>query len=180
MKLKNEDCVALVIDVQQKLMPAMDRSVEALGRITVLIEGMKLLGVPVVVSEQYPQGLGPTLAEVADLLPGTVPWPKKSFSALRDPGILAALEASGRPTVIVCGVEAHVCVLQTVVDLVDRGFRAVVAADAVTSRQRADVDRALGRMTAEGALVTGVEGLLFELMGTAEHPNFKAISKLVK
>jgi len=180
MRLRKDETLCLVVDVQERLMPAMHRGPETLARIEVLIEGLKLLGVPFVVSEQYPRGLGPTLPRVADLLPGVRPFPKRSFSCTDDPGLLGALEAAGRPTIVVCGVEAHVCVQQTVTELAARGFRPVVCADAVTSRNPDDVARALGRMQAEGAVITGVESLLFELLGAAGTDTFKAVSRLIR
>lgn len=180
MRLVAQDCVVLVIDVQEKLMPVVDRGPETLARIGILIDGLKLLGVPLVVSEQYPKGLGATLPEVTGRLDGVTALAKLSFSCCDDPALMAALEASGKKTVVVCGVEAHVCVQQTVTDLAARGFLPVVPADAVSSRQAADVARALARMTAEGAVITGTESLLFELTRRAGTDTFKAISKLVK
>lgn len=180
MRLLIEDSLCLVIDVQERLIPAVDASEALMSTVVRLIEGLKVLDVPFLLSEQYPKGLGPTLPAVLERLPDILPWPKLGFSCCDEPHLLEALLASGRKNIVVCGVEAHVCVLQTVVDLVALGFQPVVVADAVSSRDPVDVVRALERMRAEGAIVTGSESLLFELTRAAGTERFKAISKLVK
>jgi hypothetical protein len=180
MRLTTEDSLCLVIDVQERLMPAMDESQPTLDRIHRLIDGLTILGLPFLISEQYPKGLGPTVASVKTRLAGSPTLAKVSFSCCDDPALLEALLASGRKNILVCGVEAHVCVQQTVVDLAALEFRPVVIADAVTSRNPDDVGRALDRMGDEGAIITGVESVLFELTRTAGTDTFKAISRLVK
>ena len=180
MRLSTEDSLCLVIDVQERLVPVMHAGPATLDRIRLLIDGLKILGLPFLVSEQYPQGLGPTVVSVKERLIDSPTFPKVSFSCCDDPSLLETLLASGRKNIIVCGIEAHVCVQQTVIDLATLEFRPVVAADAVTSRQSADAALSLERMRAEGAVVTGVESLLFELTRTAGTDTFKAISKLVK
>jgi len=179
MRLLIEDTLCLVVDVQERLIPAMPEET-LVARILKLIDGLKVLGVPFLISEQYPKGLGPTLGPILERLPEILPWPKVAFSCCDEPHLLESLLASGRKNIVVCGVEAHVCVQQTVIDLVALGFQPVVAADAVASRDPADVTRSLDRMRAEGALITGIESLLFELLRAAGTERFKAISKLVK
>jgi len=179
MRLLTDDSLCLVIDVQEKLMPVMHHHESALARIHRLIDGLKVLGVPFIVSEQYPKGLGPTVASVRERIDSPA-LAKVSFSCCDDPALLESLLGSGRKNILVCGVEAHVCVQQTVTDLATLGFQAVVVADAVASRDPADVGRALERMRSEGALITGSESLLFELTRTAGTDVFKSISKLVK
>lgn len=180
MRLLADDCVALVIDVQERLLPVLSGADLLLARTLRLIEGLRLLGVPFVLSEQYPKGLGPTVVPLRAALPGVEPLAKLSFSCWDDQPLRRALEAAGRSTVLVFGVEAHVCVQQTVIDLLAAGRRAVVVADAVTSRDPADVERALQRLRAEGAVVTGSESLLFELLRVAGTDTFRAVSRLVK
>lgn len=180
MRLTAEDSLCLVIDVQERLIPAMSDPGVLMTQISRLLDGLKLLGIPFLVSEQYPKGLGQTLPSVLEKMPEVLPWPKLAFSCCDEPHLLEALLASGRKNIVICGVEAHVCVQQTVTDLSALEFRPVVVADAVGSRNPADVVRALDRMAAEGAIVTGVESLLFELTRSSDNPVFKAISKLVK
>lgn len=180
MRLLTEDTLCLIIDVQERLLPAMDQGPQVLDRIHLLIDGLKLLGLPFLISEQYPRGLGPTLPSVSQRLPRAPILPKVSFSACDDPGLAEALLSSGRKNIVLCGVEAHVCVQQTAIDLAALEFRPVVVADGVTSRRPRDADLALGRMRSEGVVVTGVESLLFELTRTAGTDTFKLISKLVK
>jgi len=180
MRLTTEDSLCLVIDVQERLMPAMDAADETLARIHLLLEGLKVLGLPFLVSEQYPKGLGSTLGSVKERVGDSPTLAKVSFSCCDDPALLESLLASGRKNIIVCGVEAHVCVQQTVIDLAALEFRPVVVADCVTSRNPDDAGRALDRMGDEGAIITGAESLLFELTRTAGTDTFKAISKLVK
>lgn len=180
MRLLADETLCLVIDVQERLMPAMAGSEATLARIHTLIDGLTLLGIPFLLSEQYPKGLGPTVVSVRERLAEATPMAKLSFSCCDDPALSEALLGSGRKNIVICGVEAHVCVLQTVVDLAALEFHPVVVADGITSRDAADVSRALDRMRAEGAVVTGVESLLFELTRTAGTDTFKAISKLVK
>ena len=180
MRLLAEDSLCLVIDVQERLIPAVSRGDVVAARILRLIYGLKILGVGFLISEQYPQGLGPTLPAVLERLPEILPWPKLSFSCCEEPHLLEALLASGRKNILVCGVEAHVCVQQTVTDLAALGFQPVVVADAVSSRDEADVRQSIDRMRREGAIVTGSESLLFELTRVAGTDKFKAISRLVK
>jgi nicotinamidase-related amidase len=180
MRLLAEHCQLLAIDLQERLLPVMHERGALLDRTDILLQGASLLGLPVVVSEQYPKGLGPTLPAVLARVPGAALLAKTSFSVYDDPGLRAALEANDRRTVVVCGIEAHVCVQQTVLDLRAAGYTVAVVADAVTSRQPADVVRALARMQQAGAVISGTESLLFELTRTSGTPLFKAISALVK
>jgi nicotinamidase-related amidase len=180
MRILTADTQVLVVDVQERLLPAMADSQGLLERTIKLLTGMDLFGVPFTVSEQYPKGLGPTVPELATLLAGHAVLPKLSFSCWEDAALNAALSASGRKTVVLVGIEAHVCVLQTALDLAAAGYQPVVVADAVASRHPTDKDLALERLRQEGILVTGLESLLFELCRSAENPGFKALSKLVK
>lgn len=172
------DTVLLVVDVQEKI----NRVMAAPGhvvRIEVLLEAAEVLGLPVVATEQYPKGLGATVAELAERLPHPA-LEKATFSCARDERAVAAVEASGRRRVLVVGIEAHVCVLQTALDLVERGWDVHVPHDAVQSRRLADRDWALQRMAAAGATVTSTESALFELLDRCDTAEFKTVAKLLK
>ena len=175
------DCVVLVIDIQERLAPAIapeDRE-RLLRGARLLVEAAKLFEVPVVTSEQYPRGLGPTIPELAELLPAA-PIAKTEFSALGNSGVAAALEASGRKLAIVIGMEAHVCVLQSVLALLEGGYAVHVCHDGVGSRSVDDKRAALDLMRGAGAAVTSVESVAFQWCRDAADPRFKALSKLVK
>ena len=175
------DTALLVVDVQEKLVPAIAQSARVVWNVRRLLDGAKILGLPVVGSEQYPQGLGPTVAELAERL-GPVPS-KLTFSCGGCPEILRVLEGlrdRGIHKILVCGIEAHVCVQQTVLDLLADGWRVYVAADAVGSRFEVDYRTALGRMDSAGATLTTTEAALFEWCEVAGSPEFKQISRLAQ
>ena len=158
----------------------MDQKEELLRRTSILLEGLSVLQIPLVITEQYPKGLGPTLEPISLLLHEEPVLEKIAFSCCGDAALADKLKSLERLTIIICGIEAHVCVLQTVVDLVEQGYRAVVVEDCISSRKPNDKKTAFHRMRREGAIITSYESILFELCrfsGTAE---FKAISKLVK
>ena len=160
------------------MIDAFDATVAACG---LLAEGFGVLGRPVLVSEQYPKGLGHTVEEVAGRLPeGVTPVEKLRFSACGVKGFEDALAEAGCTAWVVAGIEAHVCVNQTVLDLLDRGYEVHVAADATSSRAPANKALALERMATAGAHVTSSEMALFEMLEVAGSPEFKAISKLVR
>ena len=176
----------LVIDVQERLVAAMPEEVhQALRRTERLIDGAITLGIPVLVTEQYPRGLGPTVASVkekADTAKATF-IEKLEFDASANEGIRAKLErlrAEGRTTALVCGLEAHICVYQSVRGLVNQGFRAHIAVDAVCSREKANYDLARSLYHYAGGIASSSEVMLFDLVGRAGTDAFKAVSKLVK
>jgi nicotinamidase-related amidase len=176
--LTRGDAVLIVVDVQERINAVMADQGH-LPRIAVLIEACAALGVPVLATEQYPKGLGPTLAELASLLPAP-PLVKDSFSCVREPAVRAALEATGRRQAVVTGIEAHVCVVQTALDLVAAGLQVHVPHDAVSSRRPADKAWALDRMAAAGVIVTTTESALFELLERCGTDEFKLVAALVK
>jgi len=180
MRINREDCTALVIDIQERLFPHVAGKEELLRRCLILLEGLRLLEVPVSVTEQYPKGLGPTLPEIREALDPFSPTEKMAFSCCDEPAYRSTIDHSNRRTVIICGIETHVCVLQTVVDLLELGFHPVVVADCTGSRNTADRQVALERMRQEGAVVTTCESILFELARVSGTPLFKSISRLVK
>ena len=176
--------VLLVVDVQDRLAPAMPK--DALERLikntNLLLDAAADLGVRVVVSEQYPKGLGATIAPIADRLKnkGISPIDKVTFDAAGEPRVLAEIEKGGPESVVVVGMEAHVCVFQTVRSLVLRGYSTHVVADAVSSR--AEENRALGLRLCErvGGYVTPAETVVFDWLERAGTPEFKTVSRLVK
>lgn len=166
----------VVVDVQEAFRPAVGEFDAVAGNAAVLVQGARELGLPVVVTEQYPRGLGETVPEVARHLDGTERVEKTVFSAARADGF----SLDGRDQALVCGIEAHVCVQQTAQDLLDAGVEVHVAADAVTSRTALNRRLGLEKMEASGAVVTSTEMALFELVERAGTPEFKAIQGLVK
>jgi nicotinamidase-related amidase len=179
--LRRDATGLIVVDVQEAFRPAIDGFDGMARGCGILAEGFATLGRPVLASEQYPKGLGRTVPEVAEHLPeGVEPVEKVRFSACGVEAFDRALEAADCRAWVVCGIESHVCVNQTVHDLLARGYEVHVAADAVASRS--PVNRALGLEKVEraGARVTSVEMALFEMLEEAGSPEFKAISKLVR
>jgi nicotinamidase-related amidase len=176
--LTRGEAVLVVVDVQERINAVMADQAH-LARIAVLVEACSALGVPVIATEQYPKGLGQTVASLGQLLPGP-PLVKDSFSCAREPAIRAALEAAGRRQAIVAGIEAHVCVLQTALDLATAGFQVHVPYDAVSSRRPADKESALDRMAAAGVVVTTTESALFELLERCGTDEFRAVSRMIR
>lgn len=175
--MSRTDTALLVIDVQEKLVPKIQGREALVRSIQFLVEGAGVLGVPVFATEQYPKGLGPTLPELAAKLP---PRPEKlSFSCEQVPGLVAGMKEKGIQKVLVCGIEAHVCVQQTALDLLASGLGVFLAVDAVGSRYEEDRATALKRMEGSGVVLTTAEAALFEWTEKAGTPEFKAISKLV-
>lgn len=171
--------VLVVVDVQDKLLskvPAADSLVRSIG---FLLDAAGLFGVPARATEQYPKGLGPTTAALAERLPRGLPA-KTAFSCGGAPGFLADLRGLGRPTVVLTGMETHVCVAQTAFDLIEAGHPVFLPVDAVASRFAVDHDTALRRLERAGAIPTTAEAVAFEWAGDAAHPRFKELSKLVQ
>ena len=176
--MNRDDTALLVVDVQAKLLPHIPGSPRLVWNIRRLIDGAAILGLPVAATEQYPQGLGPTTPELAAKL-GSIPS-KLAFSCGECGEIFTGLRDRGIWKVLVCGIETHVCVGQTVHDLLAEGFRVYVAADAVAARGAVDHEIALRRMDSAGATLTTTEAALFEWCGRAGSPEFKQISQLVR
>lgn len=165
----------VVIDVQEAFAKAVEGFENVAAQTAILVRGAKTLGLPVLVTEQYPRGLGDTVQPVRDALGDTERLPKTVFSATRADGF----DLDGRDQVLVCGIETHVCVNQTVHDLLAGGVEVHVAIDAVGSRTAANRDLGLRKMAESGAILTSVETALFELLGEAGTDEFKTIQKLV-
>ncbi len=179
-RLQREKAVTLVVDIQEKLLPAMAEADSCLVAAGKLIRACHVLTVPVLVTEQYPAGLGPTCKPLVELLGEQAHRVEKlSFTACT-PQITELIERVGARQVIVCGIETHVCVQQTVLDLLRKGLEVWLCADAVSSRRPFDREIALKLMRHAGAAVTTVESVIFELLGQAGTPEFKEILKIVK
>jgi nicotinamidase-related amidase len=176
--MASTDTALLVVDVQEKLVPAIADHNRIVWNVRRLIDAAKVLGVPVGATEQYPKGLGPTVPELAERL-GPIPS-KLTFSCCGCPELFREWQRGNRHKVLLCGIEAHVCVQQTVFDLLSNGWRVYVAADAVGSRREIDYRTALGRMDAAGATITTTEAAMFEWCREAGSPEFREISRLAK
>lgn len=170
----------LVVDVQQRLLPAVVAPQVVVKNTTVLIRAAQRLGVPIIASEQYPRGIGSTVPELAQLLSPDQVLEKLHFSCIGDLGFAARLRELTRPQAVVAGIEAHVCVLQTVEDLVAQGTDTFVVEDATSSRTERNHAAAMARMRAAGAHVVTTEMVVFEWMEKAGTPEFKELSALIK
>jgi nicotinamidase-related amidase len=180
MRIKREETAALLIDMQERLFPHIYQKDELLRKSGILIEGLKVLDVPMVITEQYPKGLGATVKEISALVKMDPVIEKIAFSCCDEPSVMQHDVMQNHKNIIICGIEAHVCVLQTVIDLHDAGYKAVVVEDCISSRNPEDKRVAVERMRSEGALITSCESILFELARVAGTDEFKAISRLVK
>lgn len=174
------DSLLLIIDVQEKLFRVMDEKEALLTNLKKLVKGGVILNVPVIVTEQNPAGLGKTLAEISELISNITAPAKFSFSCAGETEIMNQIKASKRSQILVCGIEAHICVYQTCLDLLSSGYEVHLVSDCVASRTAQNHELALRRLEREGVKVTGVEMALFELLRTSKSPQFKAISSLVK
>ena len=179
-RIKREDAVLTAIDFQEKLLPAMFEADDVEASACKLAEGLKILGIPSFVTTQYARGLGATVEPVAEALGQFEPIDKNTFSAWDNDEYRAALENSGRKTVIIMGIETHICVEQTALDLLENGYTVFVPADCVQSRDPRNREISLRRMEATGAVITCAESILYELLGSSKAAEFKAISAIVK
>lgn len=170
----------LLIDVQERLAPAMAGRDAMEANATVLLKAAARLDVPVLISEQYPKGLGRTVVDLTALADGADVIEKTAFSCLRENAWRARFDDMGRRQAVMCGIEAHVCVLQTALDLLSAGIEVFVAADAVASRTAANRDLALDRLRHAGAQVVSTEMVVFEWLAKAGTPEFKDVSALIK
>jgi nicotinamidase-related amidase len=178
-RLDRTHTALLVVDIQERLLPHMHNAESLTAQAGKLIDGTRILGLPILVTEQYRKGLGTTVPALTAKLEGAACFEKLEFSACIEP-VRQALAARPARSVIVCGIEAHVCVLQTALDLLEAGFVVAVATDAIGSRRQADQAAAVDRMKQAGVLPTTVESALLEMLGKAEGPDFKAMLGLVK
>ena len=175
-----ENSALVIIDIQEKLFRVMYEKEALSSNIQKLIKGIQIMDIPIIVTEQNPDGLGLTIPEISNILPGLQPIPKFSFSCCGEESFQRKLEELHRKQVLITGIETHICVYQTAIDLLSSGYEVQIVADCVSSRTQENRDLALNRMSMEGALLTSTEMVLFELLKTAKEERFKAISAIVK
>jgi len=180
MRISKENTVGLIIDIQERLLVAMNEKDSLLKNCETLVKGLSELQIPMIVSQQYTKGLGETVPEIQAAIPEFSYFEKKDFSCWDVPEINEELKKSEAKNVIICGIESHVCVLQTAVDLIDAGLNPIIVMDCVSSRTAENVEIAKERFRYEGIMMTSYESILFELTRSAGAPEFRAISKLVK
>src|SRR5699024_5450472 len=178
--LKVEETALVVVDVQGKLAKIMHQSNELLANMERIIQGAHLLDIPILWLEQYPKGLGPTDDQVKQHLTDLSPVAKMTFSACKNDDFLKELKQLGRKSILLTGIESHICVYQTARDLLKADHHVELVVDCISSRTLANKEIGIEKMKSYGAFVTSVEMALFELMETAEHPKFRDVSKLIK
>ncbi|MDR3588022.1 MAG: hydrolase [Desulfosporosinus sp.] len=173
------EVVLLVIDIQDRLVPSMKYGEQVIRNTNTLISVAKKLGVPIIVTEQYPKGLGKTVSDISNNLEGALTFEKTSFSGCTSE-VTLALQGLGRKKILITGMETHVCVFQTVRDLLANGYQVFVVGDAVCSRTKENYLNGLSLLSAMGAVVTNTETVFFDLMKQAGTPLFRELSKLIK
>lgn len=179
-RLDRKNTILLIIDVQGKLAQLMHQKTRLFENLVKLVRGVQALDVPIIWIEQVPEKLGATIDEIKMLMDGLAPIEKNSFSCCRNPAFMKKLESMDRKQILVAGIETHVCVYQTVFDLIDLEYEAHVVADAVSSRTVENKHIGLEKMRGMGAEITSVETLLFELLGDAHGEQFRDISRIIK
>lgn len=180
MRIIREQSVGLVIDIQERLFPLIHEHDIIARNSGTLIRGLQSLKVPILLTQQYTKGLGSTVPEIQQYFEGQAHIEKVAFSCCDEPSFMEQLHAIDRKFIIITGIETHVCVLQTVIDLLERGMIPVVIEDCVSSRRENDKKHAIQRMRQEGAIISTYESVLFELLRYSGTDDFKAISRLVK
>ncbi len=180
MRIVKDHALAMVVDVQEKLFPHIYEFEQLERNIEILVEGLKTLDVPVIVTEQYKKGLGETIPNLAKIVAEYPHNEKMAFSCCDDPAIMERIELSSKRNVILAGIESHICLLQTALDLKERGYHPVVIEDCVGSRNPENKRIAITRLVQEGIMVSSYESILFELCRFSGTDAFRAISKLVK
>lgn len=180
MRIKKENTVAVIIDIQERLFPVMWEKESFLQNCQILLKGLEALNVSMLVTQQYSKGLGETLPEIKNAIPDFNFIEKKNFSCCDEVVFVEKLKSTKAKNVIICGIESHVCVLQTAVDLKESGYNPIVIMDCVSSRTKENIEWAKERFRFEGILMTSYESILFEITRFSGASEFKAISKLVK
>lgn len=179
MKLSTDNTLILVVDIQERLQPVLFDHNNFLSNCIKWLEGSTILNLPIIVTEQYPKGLGKTLPEIQSLIPQAPFFSKTQFSAWIDE-VKQAIDTQYIKNIIVIGCETHICILQTVQDLCQVGLQVWIPQECVASRSLENKNNGLEQMQKMGAIISNIESLLFQLLHDAQHPNFKAISKLIQ
>lgn len=174
------ESVLIIIDVQGKLARVVENNEACINKIKKLIQIAKVLEIPTMLTAQVPEKLGSTIPEVAELLPGLCDIPRTSFSVFRNAQICANLGNLGRPNVIICGFETHICLYQSATDLLNAGYAVHLVADCTSSRVDFNKQIALTMLTKAGVHLTTVEMAMFEMLRDAKHPRFKQLASLIK
>jgi nicotinamidase-related amidase len=178
--LNENDALLLIIDIQEKLSSVMKYEDKVIDNTLILLETSKLMNIPVIITEQYPKGIGPTVNQIKEKIDSNVEiFEKTSFTGWTEEVILA-LEKAGKEKIIITGMETHVCVFQTARDLIDNGYEVFVARDAVCSRTKENFLNALDLMKDMGVVITNTETIVFDLLKKSGTPEFKVLSKLIK
>ncbi len=180
MRITKENTAGLVIDIQERLFPVMWEKEKFLSNCKIMIQGLQELNIPLIVTQQYTKGLGETLSEIKSKIPDFGYIEKREFSCCDEPTVVEKIKQLKAKNIIICGIESHVCVLQTAVDLKDAGLNPIVVMDCVSSRTRGNIELAMERFRFEGIMMTSYESILFELTRSSSANEFKDISKLVK
>lgn len=180
-RIKKNDAVLVVVDLQERLIPAMREGDTAVAESAKLIKGFEALGCPIIVTQQYTKGLGESVPEIKEAFTDFSYIEKSAFSVMGEPNFISALERTGKKSVLLCGVETHVCVMQSALDMLAAGYDVFLATDAVSSRKKRDEKPAIKRMVQAGVVPTSVESALFELLDNdSKSDTFKTISRLIK
>lgn len=180
MRITKENTVGLVIDIQERLFPAMYEKETLLKNNLILIQGLQELGLPLVFTQQYTKGIGETLSEIKSVIPDFNYIEKRDFSCCDEPVIAEKLKELGAKNIIITGIESHVCVLQTAIDLKESGLNPIVVMDCVSSRSKSNIQLAKERFRFEGVIMTSYESILFEITRSSKAAEFRAVSKLIK
>ncbi len=180
MTLNREDTLAVFIDFQEKLMPAMHHKEELQDKVCRLAKGLGVLGIPHIVTQQYTKGIGETIPEVAEAIGEFEAIDKTTFSCMSHVDFINQLEIAARKNIIVCGIESHICVQQTVEQLLEEGYNVYIPVDCISSRSQNDFLWAAERMEKAGAIMTTYESILYELLKDSKAEGFREISKIVK
>ena len=180
MRITKENTVGLVVDIQERLFPVMWKKEKLLSNCLILIQGIQELQIPLLVTQQYTKGLGETHAEIKSVINDFSFIEKREFSCCDEPTVSKMLKQIEAKNIIICGIESHVCVLQTAVDLKEAGYNPIVVVDCVSSRTAENIELAKERFRFEGIMMTSYESILFELTRSSGVNEFKTISKLVK
>lgn len=170
----------LIVDIQEGLVPVMADPRNVLHHTRILSRAANRLEIPILATEQYPRGIGPTMGEIKEFIPENAIVEKIHFSAARDPSVMQRIQAAGRNQIIICGIESHICVLQTALSLQTSGYRTVVVLDAVSSRREESKMAAMARLADNGIELATTEMVVFEWLERGGTPEFKDIQPLVK
>lgn len=178
--LSKEKTILVLVDIQEKLLKVMWKKEELVLNVSKLIKAFKIMKLPILLTEQYPQGMGQTDQSISELLKEVKPMEKICFSCMGKDEFSERIKSSGKDQVVLCGIESHICVLQTALDLLHQGYFVYVPYDGTSSRKESDCRNALDRMQKEGAVIGSIESAIFELLKTADSPAFRQILRIIK